>query len=593
MTSRLYHTPLCHMLFILLVGSLAYVNSCGGPFVFDDLESIVRNETIRSVGNFVPGGSGFDFHSRRWVGYFSFALNYRLGGLAVGGYHLANLAIHLGTALLVYLLVRQIFRTPLMATAPVASRAAAAALMAALLFVAHPVQTQAVTYIVQRLTSLCTFFYLLAIVLYLEARLTAATSRGIRSESRYRWLLAGATVAALLAMFTKEIAFTLPLAAVLIDLTFFTGPWRQRLPFLLPLLLTLPLVPILVLAGGEMSASATILNTRVDIPRWHYFLTQFPVIVTYLRLLILPVGQNLDYDFPVYTTPLTPPVLLSGLLLAGLLFLAAWLHRKSRRQPPTPEYLPIAFGLLWFFLSLSVESSLVPLADVIFEHRLYLPSAGLATAAGTLIVIGMQRTSMILGGRLPLLVAAAVILCLAAATWQRNRVWKNEITLWEDTASKSPGKSRPWYNLGTYLKDSGRPDQAIAPLQKAVGIEPGNAEAWHNLGLALLMTGQVAEALPPLQTAVHLAPQMDNATVNYAVALIEAGRPGDAAALLERNLHRFPGWAAARLNLGTAYARSGNLEAAARELAVLRRFDPGMARRLAGEIRKTATSIRQ
>lgn len=591
MTGRLHHHPLCHALIILLVGVAAYANIFGGPFVFDDLEAIPGNPVIRDLGNFLPGGSGYGY-SRRWVGMLSFALNYRLGGLAVGGYHLVNLVIHLGTALLVYLLVRQLFRTPLLSTAPIASRAATAALAAAMLFVAHPVQTQAVTYIVQRLTSLCTFFYLLAIVLYLEARLSTWT-RGAGRMAAKNWLfLTGATGAALLAMFTKEIAFTLPLAALLIDFSFFPGPCRQRLPALLPLLLTLPLVPILVFAGGEMSSSATILNARVDIPRWPYFFTQFPVIVTYLRLLILPVDQNLDYDFPLYTTPFTPQVLLSGLVLTGILFLAAWLYRMSRRQPPTPECLPIAFGLLWFFLTLAVESSLVPLSDVIFEHRLYLPSAGLAAAAGTLVAIGMQRTSTILGGRLPLFAAGAVILCLAAATWQRNRVWHDGVTLWQDTARKSPEKSRPWYNLGTYLKDSGRADEAIAPLERAVRIDPGNAEAWHNLGLAFLMTNRIGEALPPLQSAVRLNPEMDNATINYAVALILANRPADAAALLERHLQRFPDWAEARLNLGTAYARSGNLEAAGRELAVLRRLNPALAGRLAGEIRQAAGSGR-
>ena len=582
------HQPLTHLALILLLGTLAYSNSFRVPFVLDDLESIVSNETIRSLGNFLPGGSGLDFHFRRWVAYFTFALNYRIGGLNVTGYHVANLAIHLGTAALVYVLGRLTFRTPFLAGSRLAPKAGIVALLAALLFVAHPVQTQAVTYVVQRLTSLCTFFYLLSLVLYVWGRLHLDDGRTPRA-----WLLmAGSLLAAVLAMFTKEIAFTLPLVALLCEVSFFRGAWRQRLLFLLPLLLTLMIIPVLVITGQELSAEGTLLQARADIPRGDYLFTQFPVIVTYLRLLLLPINQNLDYDYPVYSTFFTPPVFLSFILLAGLLGLAMWLYRSSiphaqtaaGLQSQAPELRLIAFGILWFFLALSVESGVVPLPDVIFEHRLYLPTVGIVLALAVGIGLAMQRTASLAGGRWPLIAAALVIVALTGATWQRNRVWQSEVSLWADVTRKSPGKARPWYNLGTHLTDSGKPAEAIAPLMQAVSLDPQFADAWHNLGRAYLLTNRVTDAIPPLQTAVKLDPEMDNAAVNLAAALLRSNRPAEAVPLLERVCQRLPAWADARYNLGLAYVGIGNFAAANRELTLLARLSPPRARALAAKI---------
>jgi len=165
--------PLVAVFLVLSCGVLAYSNSFRVPFVFDDLPSIVDNPVIRSLDNFLASTSGYENHERRFVGYLTFALNYRLGGLDVTGYHAFNLVVHLANALLLYALVRLAFRTPHLAGSRLAPRAGTVALLCGLLFVVHPVQTQAVTYVVQRLTSLATLFYLLAMVLYAVGRLKA------------------------------------------------------------------------------------------------------------------------------------------------------------------------------------------------------------------------------------------------------------------------------------------------------------------------------------------------------------------------------------------------------------------------------------
>ena len=610
MKKNIYSRPASHFLLILALGTLAYSNSFGAPFVLDDLESIARNEIIRDLGNYLPGGPGYDFIFRRCIGYFTFALNYHFGGLDVTGYHLFNLAVHLGTALLVYVFLRLSFRTPLLAESRLAPQAGTTALLAALLFVVHPVQTQAITYTVQRLTSLCVFFYLLALVLYIVARLDSVRPRQSSGNeaANPRWrislIMTGSVICAILAMFTKEIAFTLPLAALLYEACFFRGAWLQSSLALTPLLLTLPIVPLLVLTDESLPTAGGLPQTEADIPRLDYLLTQFRVLVTYLRLLVLPINQNLDYDYPIFSTFFTPPVSLSFLLLVVILALAIYLLRRSRSldlqvldykpkaqavanpQAAAPELRLIAFGIFWFFLTLAVESSFIPIADVIFEHRLYLPSIGVATAVATLIALGREKTSTLCGGNIPLLVAAIAISALAFSTWQRNEVWQNEVRLWGDVARKSPEKSRPWYNLGTHLTDTGRPGEAIPALSRAVAIDPRHTEAWYNLGRSFLLNKQPGLALAPLRAAINLDPSMANATINLAVALIHIGKPEEAIPLLEGLKQRLPNLPEARHNLAIAYIGIHDLAAARRELAVLQRLSPQLAAILAKRIKQ-------
>lgn len=596
--AKFFRSSQGHLLLLLALGILAYANTFHAPFELDDLESIVENPLLRDLGNFLPGGPGYAFHPRRWVGYLSFALNYRLGGLDVTGYHVLNLAVHLGAAALVYALVRLTFRTPRLAESRLASHAGTAALLAALFFLLHPVQTQAVTYIAQRLTSLATLLYLLALVLYAAARVE---TKGGRRPWSTPALLGASVAAALLAMHTKEIAFTLPLAAALYEVSFFRETARKRALWLLPLLATLPVLPLRVFAGAGASVGEAVTRFaepgagEATLPRLAYLVTQFRVLVTYLRLLILPVGQNLDYDYPVYTTFASPPVVSSFVLLAALFALSLFLHRRSGPTAGAPSWARdpawrlVSFGLLWFFLTLSVESSVLPISDVIFEHRLYLPSVGPAAVFAAVVLLAGRLPAGPPRGRVA--VASLVLAALGTATYQRNHVWGDNVRLWADTVRKSPGKGRPWYNLGTYLTDGGRPAEAIPALQRAVGIAPRNADAWHNLGRAYFMTGRLDDAVRAMTEAVRLKPDMDNAAVNLSAALIDSGRPGEAVPLLERVRERAPDWPEARLNLGLAYLGAGNVAAALQELAFLQRRAPDLAARLAYRLQRASAAF--
>ena len=199
------------VLLILMAGLVAYGNTLHVPFVFDDHSSIVDNPVIRHLDNFLSGADGYRYNPRRFMGYLTFALNYRFGGLDVTGYHIANLCIHLAASLLVYLFILLVMQTPCMKGSRFVPHARRMALMCGLLFAVHPVQTQAVTYIAQRFASLACLFYLLTMVLYGAGRLRQARDGRLASPQALL-IFCGALLAAFLAVRTKEIAFTLPAA---------------------------------------------------------------------------------------------------------------------------------------------------------------------------------------------------------------------------------------------------------------------------------------------------------------------------------------------------------------------------------------------
>ncbi len=207
------------IIFICLVGLIAYSNSFDCSFHFDDVPTIEENIAIRNLSN-VEDWWGF-YHSRP-IGYLSFALNYHFNKLDVWGYHLVNLVIHIVNAILVWWLVILTMATPVMRGQPIEKHKGMMALFTALLFVSHPLATQSVTYIVQRLASLATLFYLLSLALYVKGRLGENNK-----DKRILLFYGGSILCAVLGMLTKEIVFTLPFVLVLYEFSFMKADaWR-------------------------------------------------------------------------------------------------------------------------------------------------------------------------------------------------------------------------------------------------------------------------------------------------------------------------------------------------------------------------------
>ncbi len=400
------------IILIAAVAIIIYSNSFYASFHFDDTPAIVENYTIHR----------FDLKeiystSSRPVLDITFALNYYFGKLDVFGYHLVNIMLHIANGIMLYFILlwtinptnsksakreelraksegqgtnSEIFYAP--CSMPYANDSInfRLPLYASLIFIAHPIQTQAVTYIVSRSSVLATTFYLLALLLFIMAFKQSAESKELRAKDtmhdalRSKLYLAGAFLASCLGMGTKQESATLPLMLLIYDFYFISkGDWKVlkgHYKVHLAMFFTLAIVFYLSFSGLKTYisfdyAKGVPMPQEGPITSFQYFLTQLHVIPYYIKLLFIPTNLNLDYDWPI-TRNIDLPTILFFVLLTFLIFVAIKLYRRARL---------ISFGIIWFFVTLSVTSSFIVIYDVIFEHRLYLPSVGFAIIMAFLI----------------------------------------------------------------------------------------------------------------------------------------------------------------------------------------------------------------
>lgn len=559
-------SPLIPLACLTLLCFILYAQTLSSSFHFDDELAIIRNPAIRELGDL---GAIWDAFNTRFIAGLSFALNYSLGGLNVFGYHLFNVTCHLASSFLVYALVLLILKTPSMEKNSLSGQAGRIAFFSSLLFLVHPVQTQAVNFVWQRVASLATLFYLATLVLYVRARLTR----------RFKGYLA-ALGTTLLGMFTKEITFTLPLMILLVEGSFF-GPWKEkgskRLLFILPFMLTLAVIPLTLMRSGEVTlelmrspsfaapaaGGRTLYEVFSNMTKWcpsgpfsrhDYLLTQLDVLRTYLGLFVFPIRQNLDYDYPIAHHLAEPGTLFSLLVLIALLALALKLFRRQRL---------IAFGMLWFLITVSPESVIL-LPDVIFEHRLYLPTVGFAIFLPAVLFLLLKETRRFVA------LSSVIVLLFSIATYRRNQVWKDDITLWEDTVKKSPNNERAYNNLGYAYSLRKEYDQARRCYERAIELSPDYAEVYDNLGVIYGIGAEYEKAIQYHKKAIQLKPGYLDAYLNLAAT---CGRKGDydkAIQFYQEAIQLAPGYADVYNNLGAAYGLKGDRIGLAKQIEKLR-----------------------
>jgi tetratricopeptide (TPR) repeat protein len=538
---------------IAVWGVAVYSNTFRAPFVFDDLIYIQNNSILKEPLNFARI---IAFAPSRWIAFFTFAVNYYFGHWNTIGYHLVNLIIHIGSAICCYSLILLTLRTPRLKNRPFEQKSVFA-LLAALIFLSHPVQTEAVTYVWQRVESLAAFFYLLSLAFYVKSRLDSEREQSsflIDSSSSY---VASCVVAYACAM-TKETAVTLPVVIIIYEIVFFEN-FSQRASRVilrsLPFLFLLIVVPVL----AHMSPIVTKNLLYEPPPPGVYFLTQTRVITTYLRLLVCPVGQNLDYDFPLSESFLEPEVIAGILLIMSLVVLAILVRRSSPL---------VAFGILWFFVTLSPTSSVVPLPDVIFEHRLYLPLVGFAFVLTGMLLISAKRMRMVTW------VLIVIILILSVETYRRNSLWRNDLSLWQDTVEKSPHKVRPRVNLATAYIKVEEYDKALSELAHAMSLEPDYAAAHENVGVAYFRKKAYQPAIAAFERTIELAPNRGSAYYARGEAYMHLGKNDSAIRDFQKALSINPSHLSSRNNYGLILAEKGNYLKAIREFETVIRLEP-------------------
>lgn len=525
---------------LLLLTSLVFVcyfRTTGVPFYFDDFTYILENPFVKTLGgvfdreailrsDLIPDLKNSLIS--RPLAYFSFAFNYWIHQDSAAGYHLLNILIHLANVILVYLLIRT------MAAKMIDSADASSvpccvsryqAVSCAALFAVHPVMTSAVTYVTQRMASLSAMLCLLCVASFLRSGLSS------EKNGRLCWYVS-ALICCAFAMKVRESSYLLPWVLLLTDICFCSGTARQRSVRLLPFFCILLGVVMLGNVDNSRELSLSIQSsgpTTLDVLKvakaspldyfstqfatnpnmtsissmspYEYLLTQLRVIISYQRMLLVPVGLNLVHDYPFYRT-LTEPVVLASLLFhLAILWAAIRLLQQSRCSPGENGmyYRLAAFGILWFYLCLAMESSIIPMDDLLLEHRMYLPAFGFLIACVSLLQIVLRS--------LPAkAVVTIVVVMFAVLTVHRNEQWRDPLVFWQDALAKSPGKKRIHGYIGNVYRDRGDMVKALKEYRMMLANDFRYGQEHFELGELLLENGMCREAVEEYLTALKIRP---------------------------------------------------------------------------------------
>lgn len=604
--------PFILKLFILvLLGGSLYAQTLDDPFHFDDAVTIVGNQAVHRLPDWPTTAKGLlAFQPSRFITNITFALNYYAGRLDTEGYHAINILVHLITALLVWwmgnLLVGltrtslRIGQSPMKQSDTISKIASSSAkkrgglldpaslkqlkgklestlrvaktavssdqdpkipFLAALVFLAHPVNTQAVSYLSQRSEALAAMFYMASVCCYIQGRI---------SGTKRTPYLVGSIVCGLLASFSKETAVTLPLMIIVIELFFLRTQVivlpRQILFAVLGLVFIVLIPSAFNFNYARMLAEPHLSQSHLGdvLTLQTYLLTQIRVFVTFLRLVFIPVGLNLDYDYPMIQTFFDPAFLGS---LGVLTAIGAGAFSLKRKSPM------LSFAAAWFFLTMS--SNLVPRAHVMFEHKLYLVLAGLLPA------LCLGSAGLVRNRRVMTVGLFCIIVLFSVITFQRNHVWNSEIALWEDVLKRSPNKARVHLSLGTAYARAGQYDRAHMYMTNAIGMLGEPHRAYSNRGAVYVKMKKDDLAMADLNQAIALEPYFPDAYVNRSEIFARMKNYGAALEDLGKVIGIDPLYAPAYRMRGRIFDAMGQYDQARADYNRALALDPGDAQALA------------
>lgn len=553
------------MLLILLplLILITYSHTLHSPFVFDDIANISSNPAARASDlNFenMRKAAVDSPISTRPVSYISFAVNYFFHKHEVYGYRLVNLVIHVLNGVLLYLFLMNTFKLPILQES--IKKPFLVAYFAALVWVIHPLQVQSVTYIVQRMNSLATLFYMLAFLCYLKARLSSNGSR--------RWVLAALSFASgILALGSKEIAVTLPFFILLYEWMFFQDmdfPWLRRNIIVLAAAGFFLAVMFFVYVGRNPWQTIAAGYSSRDFTMWQRLLTEPRVILHYIELFVFPLPTRLTLlpEFSVSTSLVEPATTLPAIIGVMFIISTAMALAKDMRL--------ISFAILWFMGNLVVESSVVSL-EIIFLHRTYLPSM-MASLLATYLVLQHVRSEKIAKSMM-----ISALLTLSFWTYDQNKTWCDKVYFWRDCLQKNRTDYRVYNNLAKALEEKGEVEVAIGMYEKAISVNPDHPRPYNNLGVALMNRGKIDEASRVLHKALKKAPE--HPETHYNLGLTHSARddlPKAEEHYLKAHEH-FPEDSDPDVhnNLGITLARQGKLQEAVehfREAVRINNDDP-------------------
>lgn len=536
---------------IFLAGFVVYIHTLNSSFHFDDEGTIIDNSYIHRPSNV------FNSYNERPVLTFTFALNYYFGKLNPFGYHLVNTILHSLCGILVFFLILLSLKLP-SASQRLKDHARRIAFYTALIFVTHPIRPESVIYISSRSEVLCTFFYLSAVISFILAA---------QKQNFKKIFLALTILFTFLGIGTKEIAATIPFIILLYDYLFISNgslnEIKKKWLFYCPLFSLLLYSAYLIITGYAHKAYGLTSGFGIQaISPIEYLFTQFTVVLYYLRLLIFPDKFQLDYDWPYAKSLFEFPAFFSFLIIAGIALLVKRLWRSK------PLY---AFWIIWYFLTPAPESSIVPLNDVIFLHRTYLPSLGPIL----LFVIGIDAIFDYLKIKLAETAFFALIIAiLGILTVQQGNIWQNELLLWKDAVKNAPKKSRPHNNLGMAYKNSQLNDKALAEFKESFRVNPNYARGRVNLGALYYELKFPDKALEELKSALAIDPGLAEGHMNIGLIYSFKGEYEKAINSFKTAIAVKPNYIEPYYNLGSLYIKVDNISAAIDTYLKAIRVDP-------------------
>lgn len=512
---------------LLLLAFIAYSNSFNASFQLDDYSSILGNRDVHRVARFLT-----DFWlqiNERPFSLFTLFLNYRFVQSDPFAFHVTNFIIHGINTVLVFGVSQKVFQKLNNISQPFWY-----ALFTAALFALHPLQTATVTYIVQRMTQLSALFYLLATWQFISLRVKQINGQKM-AKLRWIWI----AIFFVFGLLSKQNMVALPLTFVVLEFILFTPKAnRKKLLFLSVGTLTAVLLGFAVILSGLLPIDA-------DYTPLEYGLTQTRVVWDYFQLMVLPVNQ---VAFSAY--PLSESFgLAEGTALLGHVALIGAALFYAYRFPL------LSLGVLWMYAALAVESSILPIVDLYFEHRTYLALIGFGWILADLFHRFVPNLKM------RLTVFAGLALLFSFLTFQRNKVWENHYTFWTDIIEKEPNNARAYVGLAAYYETKNNKKKSYEFLLKSYEIKP-NYEAAYNLGSYFLQKNQLEMAKRWLRKAVELNAVYAPAYNNLGTIATKKGKPEEALKLYQKAINLNADYLEAKFNLGLTAMNMNQLELA-------------------------------
>ena len=537
---------LIYTLILLTAGALIYLRTLNYPFQFDDDIHITNNHSIDHFEQYKDLNFWKD-HIRRPFAKFTFSVSNIWAQGNPAGHRIVNIILHFLNAVLVFILFRKIFQ--ILEPEENKERQLLLSLLVSGVFLVHPMQTQSVVYVVQRMNLLSAFFTLGALTLFLSGRIRIRNQQKPALSILFFFLSAIMAVAGVL---SKQNAAVILLLGFLAE-AFLFHPVSKHERFIH--WSTLVSIPVII---GVYFYLAGFDGTTNEVSPMEYFISQWPILLEYLKMYFAPFGQSIDHLRVPFSFPFTFGYILAGAVHIAIILLAIFLKR-------VPSV--IRFGILWFYMAHGIESGFIPITDLMVDHRNYLPYAGLTLSLGAALFHYIQNRN------LRLITAIGIVFFFSIVSFNRVKEWESIESIWADCIEKDPDNLRGWNNLSYGLLQE-NPDKAKLAALKAIELDSTYYQAYNNLGAALLMMEDTSRAQWCFYKSLEYGPE------NNYIAQFNLGNTymsGDlekAIMYYTKTLETDPLHHNARKQLATCYALSQQYSEAIKQYKLLLKFFP-------------------